>query len=90
MVVDRLADDRSCTQWQAVKEIAPRLGVSVESLRRWYEQSLIDAGKRPGLTGEEHEEIRRLKREVAELRRANEILKLASAFFARELDHPGS
>lgn len=90
MVVDRLADDRSCTQWQAVKEIAPRLGVSVESLRRWYEQSLIDAGKRPGLTREEHEEIKRLKREVAELRRANEILKLASAFFARELDHPGS
>lgn len=66
------------------------LGVSVVSLRRWYEQSLIDAGKRPGLTREEHEEIKRLKREVAELRRANEILKLASAFFARELDHPGS
>lgn len=62
----------------------------MESLRRWYEQSLIDAGKRPGLTREEHEEIKRLKREVAELRRANEILKLASAFFARELDHPGS
>lgn len=68
----------------------PSFGVSVEVLRRWYERSLIDAGKRPGLTREEHEEIKRLKREVAELWRANEILKLASAFFARELDHRGS
>lgn len=59
-------------------------------MRRWYEQSLIDSGQHQGLTREEHEEIKRLKRENAELRRANEILKLASAFFARELDHPGS
>ena len=59
-------------------------------MRRWYEQSLVDSGQRQGLTREEHEEIKRLKRENAELRRANEILKLASAFFARELDHPGS
>lgn len=88
MVADRLADDRSCTQWQAVNEIALKLGISVESMRRWYEQSLIDAGQRPGLTREEHEEIKRLKREVAELRRANEILKTASAFFAAELDRP--
>lgn len=90
MVADRLSDDRSCTQWKAIKEIAPRLGISVESMRRWYEQSLIDSGQRQGLTREEHEEIKRLKRENAQLRRANEILKLASAFFARELDHPGS
>lgn len=59
-------------------------------MRRWYEQSLVDSGQRQGLTREEHEEIKRLKRENAELRRANEILKLASAFFARELDYPGS
>ena len=90
MVADRLADGRSCTQCRAINEIAPRLGISVESMRRWYEQSLIDSGQRQGLTREEHEEIKRLKRENAELRRANEILKLASAFFARELDHPGS
>ena len=90
MVADRLADDPSCTLWRVINEIAPRLGVSVESMRRWYEQSLIDTGQRPGLTREEHEEIKRLKRENAELRRTNEILKLASAFFARELDHPGS
>ena len=89
MVGDRLSDDRSCTRWWAISEIAPRLGVSVESLRRWYEQLLIDTGQRPGVTREEHEEIKRLKCENAELRRANEILKLASAFFAKELDHPG-
>ena len=90
MVTDRLGEDRSCTQWKAISEIAPRLGVSVESLRRWYEQSLIDTGQRLGVTREEHAEIKRLKREVSELRRANEILKLASAFFAKELDHPGT
>lgn len=90
LVADRLAADRSCSQWQAVREIAPKPGVSNESLRRWYDQHLIDSGKKGGITREEHEEIKRLKRENAELRRANEILKLASAFFARELDHPGS
>ena len=88
MLVDRLAGDGSCSQWRAISEIAPRLGVSVESLRRWYEQSLIDTGQRAGVTREEHEEIKRLKRENAELRRANEILKTASAFFAAQLDRP--
>ncbi|MBB5846602.1 transposase [Mobiluncus mulieris] len=63
--------------------------VCLESLRRCYEQSLIDTGQHPGVTREEHEEIKRLKRENAELRRANEILKLASAFFTKELDQPG-
>ena len=89
MVGDRLSDDRSCTQWRAISEIAPRLGVSVESLRRWYEQLLIDTGQRPGVTREEHEEIKRLKCENAELRRANEILKLASAFLPKNSTSPG-
>ena len=75
MVADRLTDDPSCTQWRAFSEIAPRLGVSVESMRRWYERSLIDTGQRLGVAREEREEIKRLKRENAELRRANEILK---------------
>ena len=88
MVCDRLAGDGSCTQWAAINEIAPKLGVSVESMRRWYEQSLIESGERPGVTREEHEEIKRLKRENAELRRANEILRTASAFFAAQLDRP--
>ena len=88
MLVDRLAGDGSCSQWQAVREIAPKLGVANESLRRWYEQHLVNTGERQGMRREEHEEVKRLKREVAEVRRANEILKTASAFFAAELDRP--
>ena len=63
-------------------------GVANESLRRWYEQHLVNTGERQGFTREEHEEVKRLKRENAQLRRANEILKTASAFFAAELDRP--
>ena len=88
MVLDRLNDDDSGTQSAVIKEIAPRLGVSKETLRRWLTQTLVDEGKRPGLSTEESAEIRRLKRENSELRRANEILKTASAFFAAELDRP--
>lgn len=80
MINDRLDADRSCTQWRAIKEIAPELGVATETLRWWYEQWLIDTGERAGVTSEENAEIKRLKREVAELRRANEFLKTASAF----------
>lgn len=71
-----------------VREIAPKLGGANESLRRWYEQHLVVTGERQGFTREEHEEVKRLKRENVELRRANEILKTASAFFAAELDRP--
>ena len=85
LLSDRLAADRSCSQWRAVNEIAPKLGIANESLRRWYEQHLVNTGERQGLTREEHEEIKRLKREVAQLRRAIEILKTASAFFAAQL-----
>ena len=76
LLSDRLAADRSCSQWRAVNEIAVKLGIANESLRRWYEQHLVVTGERQGLTREEHEEIKRLKRENAELRRANEILLL--------------
>ena len=62
--------------------------VSLRSLRKWIRQAEVDGGTRPGVTSEESAEIRRLKREVAELRRANEILKAASVFFAAELDRP--
>jgi transposase len=57
-------------------------------VRKWVRQAEVDAGTRPGVTSEESAEIRRLRRENAELRRANEILKAASAFFAGELDRP--
>lgn len=89
MVRDRLeADEEGLTRYQVIKLTAPKLNVSVEALRRWVEQADIDAGAKPGMTTDAQEEIRRLKRENAELRRANEILKTASAFFAAELDRP--
>jgi len=76
------------SEYEAIKQVSSRLGISPESLRRWQRQAEVDAGARPGMTSEEHVEIRRLRRENAELRRANEILKSASAFFAAELDRP--
>jgi transposase len=69
-----------------VTRVAQQLGVGYESLRKWVRQAEIDQGRRPGTTTEEQRRIAELEREVRELRRANEILKAASAFFARELD----
>ena len=77
------------SQWAAIGAVASRLGIgSTETLRKWVRRAEVDDGRRPGVTSEEHAEIKRLKRENAELRRANEILKAASAFFAAELDRP--
>lgn len=77
------------SDWPAIVAVAGKLGVgSAETLRKWVRQAEVDAGQRRGVTGEESAEIRRLKRENAELRRANEILKAASVFFAAELDRP--
>jgi transposase len=72
----------------ALRHVAGLLGMNTETLRLWVHRAEIDAGKRPGTTSDDAEEIKRLKREVAELRRANEILKSASVFFAKELDRP--
>jgi transposase len=75
----------------AFVHVAELLGVGTpETIRNWVNQADVDAGKRPGVSSEESAEIRRLKREVAELRRANSILKAASAFFAAEIDRPGA
>ena len=71
---------------QKVKRVAEQLGFNPETVRRWVRQSRIDLGEQPGVTTGEQQRIRELEREVRELRRANEILKDASAFFARELD----
>jgi len=77
------------SDWPAICAVAQKLGIgSAETLRKWVRQAEVDAGTRPGVTTEESAEMRRLKRENAELRRANEILKAASAFFAAELDRP--
>lgn len=79
------------TEYAAIKSVAAKLGITTaETLRKWIRQAEVDGGRRPGVTSEESAEIRRLKRENAELRRANEILKAASAFFAAELDRPQS
>ena len=75
------------SRWSATKSVAEKIGCTTESLRRWVKQAEIDQGKRDGLSTTEREEMSALKREVKELRRANEILKTASAFFAQaELD----
>ncbi len=76
------------TQWPAIVSVAEKIGVSAETLRKWVRQAEVDGGQRAGLTSEEAAEIKRLKREVAELRRDNEILKAAAAFFGAELDRP--
>lgn len=63
-------------------------GSTCSCQRRWVDQADVDAGKRPGVSSDAQDEIKRLKRENAELRGANEILRTASAFFAAELDRP--
>jgi len=74
---------------QTAKHVAELLGIGCkETVMVWVDQVEVDGGTRIGTTTEQHDEIRRLKREVAELKRANGILKAASAFFAAELDRP--
>ena len=75
------------SQWAAIRSVAAKLGCTTETLRRWVRQAEIDQGKRAGVTSSEAERIRQLERENRELRKAHEILKVASAFFAQaELD----
>ncbi len=74
------------SEWATIRSIAEKFGVKHETLRQWVRRAQIDGGQRPGVTSEQQERIRELERENRELRRANEILKAASAFFARELD----
>ena len=69
-----------------ISDVARQLGIGVESLRNWVKQAEVDGGRRAGVTSEDKRRIAELERENRELRRANEILKAASAFFARELD----
>ena len=84
MVLDH--QDQYPSQWKAIQSIADKLKVNHESLRQWVRRAETDTGQRPGLTSDERARMKDLERENKELRRANEILKAASAFFARELD----
>jgi transposase len=77
------------SQWAAIGAVADLLGVgSAETVRKWVRRAEVDGGQRPGVTTQESIELRRLRQENAELRRANGILKAASAFFAAEIDRP--
>ena len=78
------------SQWLAITSIAAKLGMTGETLRKWVRQAERDTGQRPGLTTSERERLKELEREVRELKRANEILRKASAYFAQaELDRRG-
>jgi transposase len=84
MVVEH--QDEHPWQWAAICSIANKFGVAHETLRKWVPKAEVDDGLRPGLTSQERDRRKALERENRELRRANEILKSASAFFAAELD----
>ena len=77
------------SQWATIQSIAGKIGMSPETLRKWVRQAERDGGLRPGLTTDERSRMKDLEREIRELRRANEILKSAAAFFGAELDRRG-
>jgi transposase len=86
MAIDARRDP--ATSRGAIKRVADQLGVHPEALRNWVRQAEVDVGLRPGTTTEESSRLAELERENRELRRANTILRQASAFFAAELDRP--
>jgi transposase-like protein len=86
MVAEAMAEDPALSLTAAVKRVGPRVGVVPDTLRGWIRQADVDAGRRPGTTTTDAAEIKQLRAEVRELKRANEILLAASSFFARELD----
>src|SRR5882757_9670775 len=85
MVRDQTGEHAS--QWATIEAVAPKLGCTSATLRRWVRQAERDGGRRPGLTTDERQRVKELERENRELKRANEILRKASAYFAQaELD----
>ena len=87
MVLDSRAE--AGTEWAAMRRVAELLGIgSAETVRKWVRQAEVNRGQRAGQTTQESEVVRKLRRENAELKRANAILKAASTFFAAELDRP--
>jgi len=85
LVLD-VADEEAGSVSQACRRIGEQLGINTDTLRGWVRQAQVDAGSRPGITTAESARVKVLERENAELRRANAILRTASAFFAAELD----
>ena len=87
LVLDQQKDHPS--QWASIQSIAPKIGCSAETLRKWVRRAERDTGQRPGPTSDDLARLKALERENRELRQANEILRKASAFFAQaELDRP--
>jgi transposase-like protein len=85
LVFESLGDHPS--KWAAISSVAGKIGCKAETLRQWLRQAQRDSGTRAGLTTSERDQLKSLEREVRELKRANEILRLASAYFAQaELD----
>jgi transposase len=85
LVLDQV--DKHSSQWAAIQSVASKIGCTAETLRKWVRQAECDSGVRTGLTTEERARLKQLEREVKELRRSNEILRKASAYFAQaELD----
>jgi transposase len=86
----RLVDEQANgegSQWATIRSVAEKIGCTAETLRTWIRRAERDRGERPGLTTSEREKLKELERENRELKKANEILRLASAFFAQaELD----
>jgi len=80
-------ESRYGSRWETIRSIAGELGCSTEALRKWVKQAEVDSGRKDGITSDERTRMRELERENFELRRANEILRKASAYFAQaELD----
>ena len=88
LVFEQVKTGQHGSQWEVICSVAAKIGASGETVRKWVRQAEVDAGARPGSSSDESAELTRLRRENYELRRANEILKAASAFFAAELDRP--
>ena len=87
-LVAEARDDHE-SEWAAIGSVAAKLGIgSTETVRKWVRRAEVEAGTRSGVTVAESEQVRKLKAENRELRRANEILKAAAGFFAAELDRP--
>ena len=85
MVIEHEGDYAS--QWEAIRSIAEKIGCSPESLRKWLRRTEVDSGLRDGVTSDERARMKDLEKENRELRRANEIIRKASAYFAQaELD----
>ena len=87
-MAQELIDEQGGQRFGVVTRVARELGIGAESLRGWLKQADVDDGRRPGISTVDKERIAQLERENRELRRANDILKAASVFFATELDGP--